>query len=227
MKLNGIFGKGSGKVGSSVFAVSGGEQIVRQYNPNVSNPSTNAQVQQRAKFKLLSQLAADLAPALAIKKQGMRSARNQFVSTNFWLTDFQQNTAQLDYTQLQLTDGKSAMPPIVKGENTTVMLQNADSGLLNAVVYVFCMKDEEDQIRVMGIKPAINSGNGFFETSYAEFPDAEFVYAYGLKFNSSASRSRYENYFIEESNGIANLNTALAEAIAGSDRTSTTYLSLE
>ena len=54
MKLNGIVGKGTGKLGASVFAISGGEQIVRQYNPVVSNPNTDAQVAQRAKLKLMS-----------------------------------------------------------------------------------------------------------------------------------------------------------------------------
>ena len=76
MKLYGLFGKGSGKLGSSVFAISSGEQIVREYNPVVENPNTPAQVEQRAKFKLLSQLASDLASALAFKKEGLVSTRN-------------------------------------------------------------------------------------------------------------------------------------------------------
>ena len=83
MKLNGFVGKGTGKLGSSVFAVSGGEQIVRQYNPNVSNPNTDAQVAQRAKFKLMSQLAAVLAPGLAFKKDSLVSPRNKFIKKRY------------------------------------------------------------------------------------------------------------------------------------------------
>ena len=51
MKLVGILGSGSGKLGSSVFSTVAGETVVRQYQPTVANPNTEAQVNQRARMK--------------------------------------------------------------------------------------------------------------------------------------------------------------------------------
>lgn len=53
---NGL-GKFSGKVGGVVFAISNGEQIVRAYQPVVSNPKSTAQLLQRAKGNLVGQLS--------------------------------------------------------------------------------------------------------------------------------------------------------------------------
>ena len=105
MKLYGLFGKGSGKRGSSVFAISSGEQIVREYNPVVENPNTPAQAEQRAKFKLLSQLATDLANALAFKKEGLVSARNKFIAYNMKAVAYDEPTASVDLQALSVTGG--------------------------------------------------------------------------------------------------------------------------
>ena len=71
----------SGRVAGSVFAVRYGEVIERAYNPYVSNPKSEAQVEARAKLKLLSQLAAVVAPVLAMPREGAKTSRNKFVAT--------------------------------------------------------------------------------------------------------------------------------------------------
>ena len=106
----GIGGKATGKLGSNVYAVSSGVQIVREYNPYVSNPATEAQVEQRAKMKLMSQLAAVMAPVIAIPKDGLRSARNQWISKNYPLSGYDDETATFDFLKAQLTNGNTPMP---------------------------------------------------------------------------------------------------------------------
>ena len=54
---NGL-GQFRGKLGGAVFAVNAGEQIVRQYQPQVANPRTAAQLTQRAKMNLTGKLSA-------------------------------------------------------------------------------------------------------------------------------------------------------------------------
>ena len=54
---NGL-GKFSGKVGGVVFAISNGEQIVRAYQPVVSNPKSTGQLLQRSKGNLVGQLSS-------------------------------------------------------------------------------------------------------------------------------------------------------------------------
>lgn len=104
--------KASGKLGSVVYANVGGVQVSREYNGAPRNPKTTAQTQQRAKLKLISQLAAVAAPIIAIKREGLKSGRNIFSSQNFGLVGYADNTASIDLTKIQLAKGTMPMPAI-------------------------------------------------------------------------------------------------------------------
>lgn len=150
MKLQGIFGKGSGKVGSSVFAVSGGEQIVREYNPKVSNPQTEAQVAQRAKLKLMSQLAAVLAPVLRFAKKGLVSPRNRFIATNIKFASFSDNQATIALPKLQLTEGVVDLPAINVASTSAGVLRvslasNAPVSVSD-LLYIVCKVTDDDKL---------------------------------------------------------------------------------
>lgn len=71
-KQTALFGKVSGKLGAVIFSSSGGETITREYNPKVSNPSTHAQVNQRARMKLMMQLSAVFAPVITFRRVGLK-----------------------------------------------------------------------------------------------------------------------------------------------------------
>ena len=87
MKVRGYL-KGKGKLGNIVCSTIAGETIARDYNPEVSNPNTESQVEQRAKFKLMSQLGSIMAPVIAIAKVKNQSSRNLFVRKNMGATVF-------------------------------------------------------------------------------------------------------------------------------------------
>lgn len=120
--MQGITGKLSGKMGSAVFRVRSGQQVIAQYNPIVKNPNTSAQQAQRAKFKLMSQLAAIMAKGMGsfiIKtkaEKGKPSQRNAFTQLNFPLvtvdTDDQEVTAKIPMDQLKLTSSFRFLPSI-------------------------------------------------------------------------------------------------------------------
>ena len=220
MKLNGIVGKGSGKLGASVFAISGGEQIVRQYNPQVSNPSTDAQVAQRAKLKLMSQLAAALASALAFKKSGLVSARNQFVSKNIGLATFANDAASVEVAKLQLSNGSftigSVEPAPSANEFDVALAGNVPAGV-KTIVYVVCKKTEDAKLQVLAIQPITNLS----ENSHAEHtfnvPAGEYVvFAYGLKPTASSNSANYGNYAWEAADNDATLETMLKALVASS-----------
>lgn len=83
MKLNGMAGKGSGKLGSMVYATVRGAQIVRQYNPIVFNPNTEKQVLQRNRFTVLTKVAAALSAGMMFSgRKPMESNRNAFIRAN-------------------------------------------------------------------------------------------------------------------------------------------------
>ena len=144
MKLNGIAGSGTGKMGNMVFATRNGEQIVRQYQPNVSNPSTPAQVAQRAKMKLMSQLATVVAPVIAMPSQGLRSKRNEFTKENFGLTSFADDAAQIELNKVQLT--KSVIANVgfkatrSAGQPVAVELDADASASADKAVYIMLQK---------------------------------------------------------------------------------------
>lgn len=210
MKQYGILGKGSGKLGSSVFAISGGEQIVRQYNPVVSNPNTPAQVAQRAKLKLMSQLAADFAPVLAIPKDGLKSARNQFVSKNIGNAAFVENTAEVDYEKLQITAGSAAMPELgdvsYAGGHVTGALASAAPEDITAVVYSVFKLDAKMQLSLQASSVIETAGDGrTFPFDMEVQGETLIVYAYGLKTGSTGFDMKYEDYEIGDATDVARL----------------------
>lgn len=195
MKLYGVFGKGSGKVGNSVWAISGGEQIVRPYNPNVSNPNTDAQVAQRAKLKLMSQLGAALAPALGFAKQGLVSARNQFVSKNIGLATYAGQKAEVAVDDLQLTPSNVGFPAITVDPDFEVHLNSAAAADIKRVAYFVYRRTTEEQLEYVASAIVTEPGaNRTFPHSFGLSNGEWVVYAYGIKDNSTAATMRYENY---------------------------------
>lgn len=140
MKLSSFEGKGSGKVGGRVYSVNGGAQIVREYTSKVSNPSTSSQVNVRAKFKLMSQIAAAYADVIAISRKGMETPRNQFVSKNFPLCTADNGIAVVPLEQISLTKSGFAIPGVVaeRIEDTSinVALNERADQLAKRIVYV-------------------------------------------------------------------------------------------
>lgn len=199
MKQYGLLGKGTGKLGSSVFAISGGEQIVREYNPKVSNPNTSLQVEQRAKFKLLSQLAADLATILAFSKMGLKSARNLFVSKNIGKAEFNTSDgAMIDMTQLDLTPGTRQLPQMTvtfDTENEVVLVEKGGVTSADADVIVMALVTRQNDRAYIFDKKVVKidewPASGQVSIEYANQEDL--LYVYGIKVAAGA-RTRYENY---------------------------------
>lgn len=210
MKLNGIIGKGTGKLGSSVFAISGGEQVVREYNPVVSNPNTEAQIAQRAKLKLMSQLGAALAPALGFAKMGLVSARNQFVSKNIGLTTFENNEASVNLTDIQLTPSNVVFPALKlssgPGEPLSVQLASAAAADIKRVAYFVYRKTDDDQLEYIAGKIVTEAGEGrLFPTTFTGQTGKTIVYAYGVKDDNVNATIKYENYVADAGNTDATL----------------------
>ncbi len=217
MKLNGIVGTGSGKLGASVFSVNSGKQIVRQYQPVVANPSTSAQVNQRASLKLMSQLAAAMAPVIVIPKEGMVSARNRFISKNFDSVYASDGVAQITYENLQITPGNVGLPSIsatrAEGATTiTVNLSAAPSADISRVVYVM-FKKTQGQLEYVGSRVVTTRGeNNNFPASFPTTSGDVILYAYGMKDLNSSATAKFDNYNIASASDIARLvaNRAIA-----------------
>lgn len=225
MKQYGILGKGSGKLGSSVFAISGGEQIVRQYNPVVSNPNTPAQVAQRAKLKLMSQIAADLAPIIAIPKDGLKSTRNIFVSKNIGLATYENNEAQVDVAMLQITAGSGFLgEPMIQSEASGlgVSIRSGVPEGIDKVVYVLLTTGDDFQLRVVdsAVVEVAGAGRTFPFVFNSELTTG-FVLAYGIKTTTTQAGVGYADYEADTATHVATLVTTRKIKNAASSLTAT------
>lgn len=80
--IGGVFSKGSGRLGGHVLAVSNGQQIVREYQPNVANPRTSLQKAQRAKVVLAGKLSQITPDAVIIGlAENKRDRRSEYTRT--------------------------------------------------------------------------------------------------------------------------------------------------
>lgn len=197
-KIYGINGVITGKLGAAVYAVRNGEQISRQYQPVVSNPSTSLQVAARAKLKLMSQLSAVMAPVIAIRRAGAVSSRNMFVKENYRLATYADNAASVNLLNIQLTKSVVSMPAIVASRSTDNIIAAIDQPVEGAtfnvdrVVYVLFEKESNNRLRFVASRVATAAGT---PTTWKvdDLPliaNSEcIVYAYGIRDNSDAARA--------------------------------------
>lgn len=226
-KTTSMWGKTTGKVGGLVYATSGGEQIVREYNPSVANPSTSAQVNQRARMKLMSQLSAALAPVVAMTKDGLISKRNKFVKKNFGSSYALNGVAQISYENIQLTEGSTGLPQIVV--NVTVQaiggpgayLATAPSVNISRVVYCVFGKSQENRLEFLFSRIVTERGDGTAASPYflldledlpvtrvddeTTFAGEYVIYAYGMSDTSERATARYGNLNVQTASDIATL----------------------
>ena len=222
MKLNGFVGKGTGKLGASVFAISGGEQIVRQYNPQVSNPNTDAQIEQRAKLKLMSQLAADVSQSIGFQKQGLVSPRNQFISANMVKCTYGKNQAQIALIAIDLTPGTLVIPNPSFGENGAMQLSGAAPESVNAVLYALYNVEEGDRLYLAEQKLVSVAGDGrTFPTTMENFSGTQICYVYGITSSAGAGQVDYENYEVGTRNNYATLALIRRLVLKGGSLTKT------
>lgn len=226
-KVTSLYGKTTGKIGSIVFATSGGETIAREYNPHVANPSTTAQVNQRARLKLMSQLSASLANVIAMTKDGLVSRRNKFVKKNMDACYASDGQAQISYENVQLTEGSIGLPTInvqvsqvVEG-TVSLGFASAPSPNIARIVYCIFEKSEESKIALVESVIATNSarsgaGNFYFNVDLTNLSvtedtggyklSKEYVfYAYGMIDTSEKATARYGNLNVQSASDIATL----------------------
>jgi hypothetical protein len=209
-KQTSLFGKISGKLGAVVFSSSGGETISREYNPNVSNPNTDAQVNQRARMKLMSQLSAVFAPVITMRKEGLVSARNRWVKANFAYSDAIDGQAQISYENIQLTSSSTALPQIVYGQNATTQayelsLQNDASAIVDRVVYVIYRKTQDGTLQYYQSVIVTEAGDNGTFPYVVTLNDNFVVYAYGMRDTNAKATAKYYNYSVTTANDLAQL----------------------
>ena len=230
-KVTSLYGKTTGKIGSIVFSTSGGHTIAREYNPNVANPSTQAQVNQRARMKLMSQISSALAPVIVMPKDGLVSSRNQFVKKNFNWSMAAGGTAQASYENLQITNSNRGLPQITlktDGADPAIGLVSRPSTDVKSVVYALFGKNTEGGLDFIGsfIVSKARDDRKYPDIFYQMIIDDEgyttgvpanfmsdtwkqynevVVYAYGISDDKESARAKYGNVNFETAVDVAKL----------------------
>lgn len=210
MRLTGITGTGSGKLGSSVFSVTSGTQIVRQYQPVVTNPSTAKQVNNRARLKLMSQLSAVMADVIAIPKNGMQSARNIFVQENYKITAAENGQATVDLSAIALTKGGMRIPAVIAERNAdtsidVALAMKADQ-LVSRVIYIMFYRNNQGELQLADSAVVETAGeDGTFPWSFGYKQQDVIVYAYGIFDKNSKATASFGNYSVATGTKMASL----------------------
>lgn len=209
-KVTSLLGGLRGKASNMVFAKTGGSVIMREYNPTVSNPNTEAQVGQRSKFKLMSQLSAAMADVIVIPKQGLVSARNRFMQINMPLATEVNGTAQVTYENLQLTDGNLGLPGIYANredaDSAYIELTEAASANINRVVYCIFKKTSEELLQLVATAiVSIAGDDNKFRVSGLTLDGEIVIFAYGMRDLDAAASAKYGSYSIASGEDIARL----------------------
>lgn len=215
-KVTSLYGKTTGKIGSIVFATSGGETIAREYNPHVANPNTQAQVDQRARMKLMSQLSAALSPVLVMQKEGLVSKRNKFVKKNFDACYALNGEAQITYENVQITEGNTSLPALsvatsIETNKMSIVVapSTTPSATINRVVYCLFKKTAEGKLEY--VESHISSSpegeeNLPYDHAFSNLPVAEYViFAYGMSDTSERATAEYGNLNVITASDLARL----------------------
>ena len=133
-----------GRVGGQVYAVNGGEQIIRTYNPVVANPRTSLQQAQRAKVVLagkLSSLTPDaVLTGMASSKRDRRSEFTRNIIIKAVANDTPQGyKAVLEPEDLIFSKGRSnpdLTATIAAESNTAVAVTVTKGSSIDAVMLV-------------------------------------------------------------------------------------------
>lgn len=212
-KIYGLFGSMQGKVADVVMAVRNGEQIVRKYQPIVSNPKSEAQLVSRAKLKLLSQLGAALQPVIAIPRVGMVSPRNGFTQANYPITNFEEGKAKIMLSGIQLTKSSVPIGPLIAnrddGKAIYVGFNAYIKDSVDAVVYVLLNRTEDNRVTIVTSKMVSDAGaQGNFETTLRMTTGDIAVLAYGIRYNTVAARIAFGNITVPDALDVAHLVTS-------------------
>lgn len=206
-----LFGKINGKIGGVVFSTSGGIQISREYNPNVANPNTQAQVNQRARMKLMSQLSAVMAPVITMQKIGLVSARNQFTKRNFGYSYVSNGNAQVSYENIQLTQGNAALPRVIFGGTAGsfyLELQESADASITRVVWIVYRKTAEGKLQYIysAIEETAGADGKFRHALPTDWLADNYVfYAYGMKDMNAKATAQYGELNVTTANDLATL----------------------
>lgn len=210
MKVTGVDGKQVGKLAGRVYFVNHGVNVSREYSGSVTNPNTAAQVSQRSRFKLASQVSAALSSVIVIPRKGILSPRNLFVKKNMGLFYGNAQGAQVSYENLQITNGNMGLPTLaVRRDSPDILKINLSQSVLGTydrVVYNVFSKTAETQLLLKAsVIVPVGTENEDAHCTLTDPYEELVIYGYGIKDKNERARANYNSYSVKTGEDIAAL----------------------
>lgn len=146
----------AGKKAGLVTYYVGDTMLAREYNPHPANPRTEKQVAQRAKIKLLSQIAALFRSIIAIFPSSGKSSRSIFSKINYPKIVATCTSAEIDYTSVSLTDSNIPITQVAKdiaflssGVRKLIGLHDEPSQDIKRVFYYIYTKTDNGKLQLI------------------------------------------------------------------------------
>lgn len=231
-RVYGIQGSVTGKIANTIYAVVKGVNVARAYNPEPANPQTSGQIESRAKLKLLSQLAKQLAPIIGFQPEGLVSARNKFIKSNYEKVGYTNDVASIQMEDVDLTGGVINLGVLtasigVGGLNASV---NFVSAGVKMVVFGATEVTASGAIHVFPVQ--VKTESTATPGSFVMDPIGQVaeqsrvnVFAYGIRFNNDDEFAKYEQILVSAA-GNASLNVLRRLNASNTSLTNTKHVSL-
>lgn len=218
-RLQGISGGMSGRTGSYTFRQSRGETIVSQYQPIVKNPNTQGQQNQRARFKLMSQLAAIMAPGFGTmgvtKRPGKQrpTQRNAFMNLNMPLVEVDASidsvTAKIPMESIKLTSSHTKLGSIQANYDTGDISTDINAVPTNVDYVQFALvranANEAPQLIAIQRAQRSDANQTQFSANFEGVGAGSYtVLAFGISLSDGSLSTKLDNIF--------NPSTSLTEA---------------
>lgn len=231
-RVYGIQGSLTGKVANTIYAVVKGVNVARAYNPEPANPQTSAQIESRAKLKLLSQYSKQLAPIIGFRPQGLVSARNQFTKANYTSVGYNNDVASLELSDVDLTGGVVSLGQLfanVEAGQLTATVLNASAGV-KSVVFGAVAITGQGAIHVFPVQIVTEDATtpGRFNMVAVDVAGYENlnVFAYGVRFNNDDEFAKYSQMLVSAA-GSGSLNVIRRLDPSSTTLTETMHVSVE
>lgn len=149
----------SGRTGSFTYRQSRGQTIVSQYQPIVKNPNTGGQQTQRAKFKLMSQLAAVMSSGFGTMGVTKRPAKQTPTQRNAFM--------QLNMPLVQVDNSANGVSAKIPMERVKLTSSLSPLGQITAQGSV-----EQPQVAITEIPSGVSAVR-FVEVGYREYQEVD------------------------------------------------------
>lgn len=197
----------TGKVAGSVFAVRYGEVIERAYNPIVLNPKSSAQVESRAKLKLLSQLGAVMGSYIPIPREGAMTPRNKFIRLNYQAVSYANDQADIALSDIDITGGVIGLNNVVvtRSEDDVISAQINGNSDLSRVVFIGFVKQNDNTLRSLGSVVATQFADNSWGPVTFNSSLPVVIVAYGVRDNTENARIVFSNMQVLSAETVAKI----------------------